>query len=145
MNDNDNDNGGEDRRTQPTTHSLSWRFVAFRHYYVRACIIRVSNLNVGTFRSCRAAAYTAMRDKDRAMLLLSCCLRCTPWPLGSRFAFNRFIVSLSLRNYRIPLSNYRNSLGTILSYRYRTIISKLLIRCPPLVEMHQLEVTKSQL
>ena len=103
------------------------------------------NSNVRTFRACRAAAYTAMRDKDRAMLLLSCCLRCTPWPLGSRFAFNRFIVSLSLRNYRIPLSNYGNSLGTILSYRYRTIISKLLIRCPPLVEMHQLEVTKSQL
>ena len=52
---------------QPTTHPPYRRFVVFRDHYVRACNIRASSLKVRTFGSCRAAACTAIRDKDRAI------------------------------------------------------------------------------
>ena len=56
-----------------------------------------------------------------------CC--CIPCPPGRRSAFVGFIVSLSF----IELSKL---FDTILSYRYRTIISKLSIRYPTLTCMH---------
>ena len=78
------------------------------------------------------------------MLLLSSCAvwRCVPWPLGRRFTFYiyffRMFIELSFFRIVIELpfvvvellSTCRNSLGTILSYRYRTLISERSIRYP---------------
>ena len=55
--------------------------------------------------------------------------RSVPWPLGRRFAFNLFIISSNCR-LSLSLSNHRNSVGAILSYRYGTILPKLSIRYP---------------
>ena len=57
----------------------------------------------------------------------TCIVPGIPRPLGRRFAFYRFIVSLSFCRYRY---RYRNSFGTVSSYRYRTIIPKLSVRYP---------------
>ena len=87
IDDNDND--------ESTTHPPSWRFVVSRHHYLRPCIFRVLKVNVRAFRSCRAATYTAMRDKDRTMLLLSCCLALcplAPWQAFHFLSFYRIVI-----------------------------------------------------
>ena len=113
--DNDNNNGGE-KTDVNTAHNppLILAISRFPSSLSRACIIRVSKSQVWTFRSCRAA-YTAMRDKDRAVLLLSCCLALCPVAPWQALAFYRVIVSLSNDRLSSSLSNYRS----------RTIIPKL--------------------
>ena len=116
-------NGGENRRTQHTTHPPSWRYyVVFRQHYVRACIFGVSNLKVWTFRSCRAAAYTAMRGKDRAMHLPALLLFGAVSPAPSAGASILIVVSY---RYRIIVYRYRYRIAGIISVRcYRIVIER---------------------
>ena len=59
--------------------------------------------------SCRAAAYTAMLDKDRARLLLSCSLvicPLAPWKTLPFLLFYHIVIELSFIVVVIEISRY---------------------------------------
>ena len=127
---------------KPTANPPSWRFAFFHHLwidlYVRACTIRALNLDVWTFRPLRAAAFTATRDKDkdRAMLLLSCCLApLAPWQAFRVWSFYRIVIESFIVQGNQQRITYRISFKTILSYRYRTIVPKLSRRYPNTISL----------
>ena len=67
------------------------------------------------------------------VVLLRWCLLLCPLSPREAFVFDRFIVSLSFIVLSLSLSNHRNTFDTILSFLYRTILSKVSTRYPTLV------------
>lgn len=116
-----------DAHSPHTTHP-TWRLIVFRHHYsyAPACIIHASNLNVWAFRSCRAGATLHLLLLIGAVVVAawsfsSAVWRCplAPWQACRCLSLCRIVIELSLIVIIIELAN---SFGTILRYRYRTII-----------------------
>ena len=77
----------------------------------------------------RSCCYLLAVVEGRGVLLFSCCLVLCPLAPCPTFRFlSFFIASLSFVVLSLSLSKYRNSFGTALSYRCRTITPKRSVR-----------------